>query len=61
MSDLDQTFRIGSLATTNIFFDVKLKMTQVSSQEPSMSSMPKTYALSAKSFPILIKLSGWAP
>ena len=27
MSDLDNTFRIGPLATTNIIFDVELKMT----------------------------------
>ena len=39
MSDLDQTFRIGSLATTNIIFEVQLDTTlQVSSQEWPTSS-----------------------
>ncbi len=41
MSDLDQTFRIGPLATTNIIGDVQLDpILQLSSQEPSTSFKP---------------------
>ena len=41
MSDLDQIFRIGPLATTIIIFDVQLDpILQVSSQEWSTSSKP---------------------
>ena len=41
MSDLDQTFRIGPLATTKIIFDVQLDpILQVSSQEWSTFSKP---------------------
>ena len=59
MSDLDQTFRIGTLATTNIIFDFKCDpILQVSSQEPSKSSKHTTYAFSAKSCLILVKISG---
>ena len=59
MSDLDETFRICPLATTNLICDVKVDhILQVSSQEPSTSSKSTTYAFSAKSCLILIKLSG---
>ena len=59
MSDLDQTFRIGPLAITNLIFDAKDDLIlQVSSQEPSTSSKPPTYAFLAKSCPILIRISG---
>ena len=62
MSDLDQTFRRGPLATTNLIYDVKDDpILQVSSQEPSTSSKPPTYTFLAKSCPIMIKLSGLAP
>ena len=40
MSDLDQTFRIGPLATPNFTFNVKLNtILQLSSQEQSTSSI----------------------
>ena len=40
-SNLDQTFRIGPLATKNIIFDVQLDIIlQISNQEPSTSSKP---------------------
>ena len=59
MSDIDQTFRIGPLATTNLIYDAKDDpILHVSNQEPSTSSKPPTEAFSAKSCPILIKLSG---
>merc|ERR1712082_216697 len=62
MFDLDQTFRMGPLATTDLIYDVKDDhILQVSSQEPSTSSKPPTSAYLAKSCPILIKLSGYAP
>ena len=41
MFDLDKSFRIGPLATTNIVFNVKLDpILQISSQEQSTSSKP---------------------
>ena len=41
MSNLDQTFSVGPLATTNIIFDVQLdSILQVSSQEPLTSFKP---------------------
>ncbi len=58
MSDLDQIFRKGPLATTNLIYDVKDDpFLQVSIQEPSTSSKPPTYAFSAKSWRIFTKLS----
>ena len=60
MSDIDQTIRICPLATTNMNYYVNEDpILQVSSQEPSTSSKPTTYAFSAKSYPI--KLPGYAP
>ena len=45
-----------------MIYDVKDDpILQVSKQEPSISSKPKTKALSAKLCPILITLSGYAP
>merc|ERR1712082_108083 len=62
LSNLHQIFRICPLATTDLIYDVKDDpILQVSSQEPSTSSKPPTSAFLAKSCPILIKLSGYAP
>merc|ERR1712082_71064 len=45
-----------------MIYDVKCDpILQVSSQEPPTSSKPPTFAFSAKSSMILIKLSGYLP
>ncbi len=62
MLDLHQTFRISSQSSIYMTYDVKDDaILQVSNQEPSMSSKSPTWALLAKSCPILFKFSGWAP
>ena len=59
MFDLDQTIRLGPIATTNLIYDVKDDLIlQVSGQEPSTSSKYPTYTFSAKSWTISIKLLG---
>jgi len=60
MSDLDQTFRISSISSNNMIYNVKDDpILQVSSQEPSTSSKSPNYPFSVKSCLILIKLSGY--
>ena len=58
ISDLDQNFRISSISSNNMIYNViDDPILQVFSQEPSTSSKSPTYPLSVKSYPILIILS----
>merc|ERR1719431_1082478 len=62
MSDLHQTFRIYPISSTNMIYDVKDDPNPLSLQSGTINilQVPPSH-LSAKTFRILIKISGYLP